>query len=225
MPRASRPSYRVPSTYDSFSTQQARMSPADRTRSDAPAAPIAKPYQGLHSAIGHQPLHGVGRYTGGSSVIDNYNQYVRPRLEQAQANRQVDSEIRGLQHTVRNLGRATTSVQGLAIPAVLHELRDVLSGIPAIAEASRIGCRAGGDVPPTAAFQGRHRSTLRHLGPDISALWLGRRLRVDRWLRGWSNPRQSARGPSDPGRGGTAAPLATLRSRRPGPAGRPSDAA
>lgn len=116
MPRASRPSYQVPSTYDSFSTQQARLAPANRTLSNAPMTSISKPYRNytLPSAI--SPYMELDRRNDSNGTIDNYNQYVLPRLEQANANRQMGSEIRGLQHSVQNLGRATTSVRGIAIP-------------------------------------------------------------------------------------------------------------
>jgi hypothetical protein len=49
-------------------------------------------------------------------VIDNYNQFVKPKLQQQRANQLLKRQIRGLQGTVRNLHRQTQSLQGVTIP-------------------------------------------------------------------------------------------------------------
>jgi hypothetical protein len=58
----------------------------------------------------------LGRISSYSGDIDNYSQYVRPRLEQLNANQQMGSQIRGLQNSMRTLGRQTQSLQGIVIP-------------------------------------------------------------------------------------------------------------
>ena len=90
--------------------------PANRTLPNAATASSVKPYSSYTRPSAVSPYMELDRRTDSYGTIDNYNQYVRPRLEQANANRQMGSEIRGLQHSVQNLGRATTSVRGIAIP-------------------------------------------------------------------------------------------------------------
>ena len=58
----------------------------------------------------------LGRINSTYGDIDNYNQYVKPRLEQRRANQQVGNQIIGLQDRVRTLNRQTQSLRGVIIP-------------------------------------------------------------------------------------------------------------
>jgi hypothetical protein len=116
-PRATRPTYRAP-RYESYASQQARMPRADLASSAVypSVGNLSKPYAGYRRPSAVSPYMDLGRLSSTYGDIDNYNQYVRPRLEQLEANRQLGSEIIGLQNSVRNLGRQTRSVRGVVIP-------------------------------------------------------------------------------------------------------------
>ena len=58
----------------------------------------------------------LGRVSSYSGDIDNYNQYVKPALDQLNVNRQVGTQIHGLQNSVRTMGRQTQSLRGIVIP-------------------------------------------------------------------------------------------------------------
>ena len=58
----------------------------------------------------------LGRADSWFGDIDNYNQYVKPELEQLHTNRQIGTQIRGLQGGVQTLGRQTQSLRGIVIP-------------------------------------------------------------------------------------------------------------
>ncbi len=117
-PRASRPAYRSYSTYGSYASQQARTSRYDPSRSPAysPSVRIPKPYQNYTRPAAVSPYMELGRINSSFGDIDNYNQYVKPRLEQRRANRQVGQQIIGLQNSVRTLNRQTQSLRGVIIP-------------------------------------------------------------------------------------------------------------
>jgi hypothetical protein len=58
----------------------------------------------------------LGRIDFGYNVIDPYNQYVKPQLDRQREAQQMGRELRGLQNSVRNLGRQTQSLRGVVIP-------------------------------------------------------------------------------------------------------------
>lgn len=117
-PRAGRPAYQARAPYDSFATQQARIAKAGLPGSTAysPQASLSKPFTGYRRAPSTSPYMELNRIDYGYNVIDPYNQYVKPRLEQERERQQVGRQIQGLQHSVRNLGRQTQSLQGFVIP-------------------------------------------------------------------------------------------------------------
>jgi hypothetical protein len=80
------------------------------------AASVSKPYQDYRRPPAVSPYMELTRRSSQYNDIDNYNQYVRPRLEQLQESRQMAGQLQGLQTTVRNLNRQTRSVGGIVIP-------------------------------------------------------------------------------------------------------------
>jgi len=58
----------------------------------------------------------LGRTDGWANSIDNYSVYVKPALDQLSTNRQVGTQIHGLQSNVRTIGRQTQSLRGVVIP-------------------------------------------------------------------------------------------------------------
>jgi hypothetical protein len=117
-PSATRPAYRGYSPYSSYASQMARIPASGLARGAAypSAASGSKPYDDYRRPPSVSPYMQLGRTDSWYGDIDNYNQYVKPGLEQLNANQQVRSQIRGLQNSVRTLGRQTQSLRGIVIP-------------------------------------------------------------------------------------------------------------
>lgn len=117
-PSAARPAYRGYSPYSSYASQAARIPRSDLARGLAypSVSAMTKPYEDYRRPPSVSPYMELGRISSYSGDIDNYSQYVRPRLEQLNANQQMGSQIRGLQNSMRTLGRQTQSLQGIVIP-------------------------------------------------------------------------------------------------------------
>lgn len=118
-PRMSRPAYR------GRTTPRVR-APSDeafqRAASHAPMVGFDKPHQGYQPGAAVSPYMNLFRRDD-SIGIDNYNSFVRPRLERQKAAKQVNRQIRGLQSNSRrqgkalnSLGRQTRAMQGQAAP-------------------------------------------------------------------------------------------------------------
>jgi hypothetical protein len=80
------------------------------------AARVTKPYQNYRSPAAVSPYMQLGQVTSYYDDVDSYNQLVRPRLEQIQADQQIDRQVIGLQNSVQTLNRQTQTPRGVAIP-------------------------------------------------------------------------------------------------------------
>jgi len=117
-PSATRPAYRGYSPYSSYASQMARIPASGLARGPAysSAASASKPYEDYRRPPSVSPYMELGRADSWFGDIDNYNQYVKPELEQLHTNRQIGTQIRGLQGGVQTLGRQTQSLRGIVIP-------------------------------------------------------------------------------------------------------------
>jgi hypothetical protein len=118
-PRASRPTFQPPTSYDSFTTQQARLSigaRANRAAGGSPLLDTPKPFSDYDQPAAVSPYMELGRISSYAGDIDNYSQFVKPQLERQRASQQVGSQIRQLQTNVRALNTETQSLRGVRIP-------------------------------------------------------------------------------------------------------------
>jgi hypothetical protein len=117
-PSATRPQYRVQSPYEDYVSRQPAAPRAEPVQS--PAYPsvtsAAKPYRSYTRPSAISPYMELGRITSYYDDVDNYNQYVRPRLEQMETGQRLDRQIRGLQNTMQTLSRQTQNLRGVTIP-------------------------------------------------------------------------------------------------------------
>lgn len=88
----------------------------------APQSMVNKPFSGYAIDSGVSPYMELFRRDSLSSV-DNYNAYVKPRLQQRSTVQQFNGQIRGLQNNSRrqgralqNLGREAQVLQGVSTP-------------------------------------------------------------------------------------------------------------
>lgn len=106
---------------------QARPSPRPRPQSSRRAShgrsfSTPKPFDSFNSPSPISPWMDMNRRDG-SAGVDNYNQFVQPKLQQQARNQQLNRQIRGLQSNARrqgaalkNIGRQTQQLQGLSAP-------------------------------------------------------------------------------------------------------------
>ncbi|MBN2577450.1 MAG: hypothetical protein JXB10_00470 [Pirellulales bacterium] len=110
----------LPRNYASRSTAEAQVRQIEAMRNAGPSnSPVARPYSGYQA-----PRSGVSPYmrlySPGSIGADNYTTWVRPELQQQQANRAFGNEISSLQSSthvqglsLRRLGQETNSLRGV----------------------------------------------------------------------------------------------------------------
>ena len=116
MPTRARPSY-APRP----SSSVRRPGPVRSGSASAGSATANKPFSGYRRQRLTSPYMQLYRSNNSYGTIDNWNELVRPALEQQQQNRQLSSDVRGLQGATRSqgldlrtLGRATQGLQGSA---------------------------------------------------------------------------------------------------------------
>lgn len=119
MPGRTRPAYQG---YPSHRSQRARSRGFDPTRRAAAHSPqtrVSKPFSNYSRPRGISPWTNLYRTNNYYGTTDNYNELVRPVLEQQQANRRFGTDVSGLQSRariqgtdIRNLGRQTQRLQG-----------------------------------------------------------------------------------------------------------------
>jgi hypothetical protein len=128
-PTLSRPGYRGTSSYAAhranvFSTQNPQSSSAPST-GISPTKPFAN----------YSPPPAISPYMdlfqNNAGALDNYNQFVRPRIQQNRANQAFGGQIGGLQRAARRQGAAIhqlNRIQGTIAPQYFMNYQDYFSG-------------------------------------------------------------------------------------------------
>jgi len=96
-----------------------RPAPAQSSAPRTPAQGLApKPFSDYRQPSGTSPYMNLFRSDDSFGAIDQYNQWVKPRVQQGQFNQQVGGQVSGLQGAgrlqgmdIRTLGRATQNLQ------------------------------------------------------------------------------------------------------------------
>jgi hypothetical protein len=92
-----------------------------RSRALSYGTPVSmdKPFSGHQADPVLSPYMDLFRTDNSLGTVDNYNQYVRPKLQQQARNRQLNRQVRGLQSTTQRQGsalRQSQQLQGLSAP-------------------------------------------------------------------------------------------------------------
>jgi hypothetical protein len=80
-----------------------RPAPLERRATTAPGKPHGKPFQGAEPEAAVSPYLNMYRGDGGSAVLPDYFTLVRPQLQQQEAARQQQLEMKKLRTQLQNL--------------------------------------------------------------------------------------------------------------------------
>ena len=106
---------------------------AGRSTIHAPRGGIKKPYASYKPPPPVSPYMGLYRTDNSLGTIDNYNQFVRPKLDQQARRQQLNNQLRTLQTTAQRQGAAIRGLdrrRGTATPQYYMNYRSYYPGFP-----------------------------------------------------------------------------------------------